>query len=79
MAGYLCPMPIGILFANGILSLLATPVRCLRHPLCKQPNCILSLQTAFCLSASSLQGRNKKREGTSAMEALSLYAVFFLQ
>jgi hypothetical protein len=22
MAGYLCPMPIGILFANGILSLL---------------------------------------------------------
>ena len=46
MAGYLCPMPIGILFANGILSLL---------------------------------GHNIKREGTSAMEALSLYAVFFMQ
>ena len=27
MAGYPCPMPIGILFANGILSLLATFVR----------------------------------------------------
>ena len=43
MAGYLCPMPIGILFANGILSLLATFVRTtgilfatvLRHFLCK--------------------------------------------
>jgi hypothetical protein len=45
----------------------------------KLPNCILSLQTAFCLSASSLLGRNKKREGTSAMEALSLYAVIFMQ
>jgi len=37
------------------------------------------LQTAICLSASSLLGRNKKREGTSAMEALSLYAVIFMQ
>ena len=91
----LCKQPnyiFSLVTAPCLLPLASSLLTAQRHPLCQLPlsdasgilfandlTAFFPLQTAICLSASSLLGLNKKREGTSAMEALSLYAVIFMQ